>query len=93
MTVSTVSLPKVPAKSKKVTEPAPAADAATAAKPEVIPPKAVLTYGEAIKLVAGVLRHNENSPIACEAIRDIVDGTGLSVRYEEQQEEEGQEEG
>lgn len=79
MTAAEVSLPKV-TKSKKVTAPN------TAVTPEVIPPKAVMTYGEAIKLVAGVLRNNADSPLACEVIRDIVSGTGLDVSYEPQEE-------
>lgn len=79
MTAAEVSLPKV-TKSKKVTAPN------TTVTPEVIPPKAVMTYGEAIKLVAGVLRNNVDSPLACEVIRDIVSGTGLDVSYEPQEE-------
>lgn len=84
MTAAEVSLPKI-SKAKKVTAPN------TAVTPEVIPPKAVMTYGEAIKLVAGVLRNNADSPLACEVIRDIVAGTGLDVSYEAKQEEEEQE--
>ena len=86
MTAADVSLPKVPTKAQKVTSPD--VDVTTAKAPEVVSPKAVLTYGEAVKLVASVLRYNSNSELLCEAIRDIVAGTGLDVSYETQEEED-----
>lgn len=84
MTAAEVSLPKVPAKAKKVTAPNP--DVATAAAPEVQQSEH-LTYGQAIKLVAGVLRNNQDSALLCEAVRDLVAGTGLDVSYAYQEEE------
>jgi hypothetical protein len=46
-----------------------------------------LTYGEAIKLVAGVLRNNQDSALLCEAVRDLIAGTGLDVSYEQEEAE------
>lgn len=84
MTAAEVSLPKV-TKTKKVTEPKPSVDTATAEKPEV-QSKDHLTYGEAIKLVAGALRHNQDSALLCEVVRDLIAGTGLDVSYEPKEE-------
>lgn len=83
MTAAEVSLPKI-SKAKKVA--APSVDGATAANPE-IQHKDHLTYGEAIKLVANILRNNEDSALLCEAVRDLVAGTGLDVSYAFQEEE------
>lgn len=56
-------------------------------------PAQLLTYGEAIKLVASVLRVNPDAgSVVIEALRDIVSGTGLNVAYEQITEEEGDEE-
>jgi hypothetical protein len=52
-------------------------------------PEQLLTYGEAIKLVAGVLRSNPDAgSVVVECLRDIVEGTGLNVTYEPQEEQE-----
>lgn len=53
-------------------------------------PEQLLTYGEAIKLVAGVLRANpdDGGSVVIEVIRDIVSGTGLKTNYEQITEEE-----
>jgi hypothetical protein len=49
-------------------------------------PEQLLTYGEAIKLVAGVLRANPDAgSVVVECLRDIVEGTGLNVTYEPQE--------
>jgi hypothetical protein len=90
MTTAEVSLPKVPKSRKPVSAPS-SIDQATAAKPEV-QSRDSLTYGEAVKLIAGALSNNENSILLCEVIRDIVSGTGLDVSYEPQEEEGGKEE-
>ena len=51
-------------------------------------PEQLLTYGEAIKLVAGVLRSNPDAgSVVVECLRDIVEGTGLNVTSEPQEEE------
>jgi hypothetical protein len=52
-------------------------------------PSQLMTYGEAIKLVAGVLRANpDGGSVVIESLRDIVGATGLPVTYEEITEEE-----
>jgi hypothetical protein len=83
MTAAEVSLPKV-SKAKKVASPS--VDTATASAPEV-QTREHLTYGEAIKLVAGVLRNNQDSALLCEAVRDLIAGTGLDVSYEQEEAE------
>lgn len=84
MTAAEVSLPKV-SKAKKVASPS--VDTATASTPEV-QSKDHLTYGEAIKLVAGVLRNNADSALLCEAVRDLIAGTGLDVTHGQEEETE-----
>ena len=81
---------------KKITAPAEITEAAETAEDTTIKttdapkPEQLLTYGEAAKLVAGILRGNPNNSGAevIECIRDIMDGTGLDVTYEAQEEEE-----
>jgi hypothetical protein len=79
---ATVTLPNVPKASKKVTKPqqSPEVQDTTA---EVAGTAECLTYGQAIKLIAGILRHNPNNGGAevVECIRDVVAGTGLDVDW------------
>lgn len=71
---------------KKITAPA-AEETATIDIKDA--PQQLLTYGEAIKLVAGVLRANpDGGSVVVEVLRDIVSGTGLNVTYEQITEEE-----
>lgn len=91
MTAADVSLPKVP---KKVTAPkvAPTPEIETV-EVEVLPPREpALTPGQALKLVGGVLRNNPDSALLCEAIREIISGTGLDTRHHEQAAETTEEE-
>lgn len=74
---------------KKITAPAAEETATIDTKdaPRVLP-EALMTYGDAIKLVAGVLRANpDNGSTVIEVLRDIVGATGLSVTYEQIEEE------
>lgn len=74
---------------KKITAPAAEETATIDSTDAPKLPEQLLTYGEAIKLVAGVLRANpDGGSVVIEVLRDIVSGTGLNVTYEQITEEE-----